>query len=116
MRLRPLANQRPDLFYNTLAPRGTKAMLCVGTPGGEYGGGLREGTLGETTLLLGAEKEGRRASLRPGDGIPQGWIGRPALVYDDEKERFRFSDGRFAFSRDHADWELLRKRGRMKGL
>jgi hypothetical protein len=44
-----------------------------------------------------------------------GW-GDPALVYDEEKELFRFRDGRLAFSRDHADWDLLRKRGRMKGL
>ena len=44
-----------------------------------------------------------------------GW-GDPALVYDEEKELFRFRDGRFAFSRDHADWELLRKRGQMKEL
>ncbi len=45
----------------------------------------------------------------------QGW-GDPAFVYDEEKDLFRFRDGRFAFSREHADWELLRKRGRMKGL
>jgi hypothetical protein len=44
-----------------------------------------------------------------------GW-GDPALVYDEEKDLFRFRDGRFAFSRDHADWALLRKRGRMKGI
>jgi hypothetical protein len=44
-----------------------------------------------------------------------GW-GDPALVYGEEKNLFRFADGRFAFSRDHADWELLSKRGRMKGL
>ena len=44
----------------------------------------------------------------------QGW-GDPALVYDQEKDLFRFRDGRFAFSREHADWELLRKRGRLKG-
>jgi len=45
----------------------------------------------------------------------QGW-GDPAFVYDEEKDLFRWTDGRFAFSRDHADWELLRKRGRLKGL
>jgi hypothetical protein len=28
---------------------------------------------------------------------------------------FRFRDGRFAFSREHANWELVRKRGRIKG-
>jgi hypothetical protein len=40
-----------------------------------------------------------------------GW-GEPALVYDEEKELFRFRDGSFVFSREHADWALLRKRGR----
>jgi hypothetical protein len=44
----------------------------------------------------------------------QGW-GDPAFVYDDEKDHFRFTDGRFVFSREHADWALLRKRGRLKG-
>jgi hypothetical protein len=39
-----------------------------------------------------------------------GW-GDPALVFDEEKILFRFRNGRFAFSRDHADWELFRKRG-----
>jgi len=42
-----------------------------------------------------------------------GW-GDPALVYDEEKDLFRFTDSRFAFSREHADWALLRKRGRTK--
>jgi hypothetical protein len=45
----------------------------------------------------------------------QGW-GDPAFVYDEENDLFRFTDGRFAFSREHAAWELLRKRGRLKGL
>ncbi len=43
-----------------------------------------------------------------------GW-GDPAYVYDEEHDLFRFRDGRFAFSRRHADWGLLRKRGRLKG-
>ena len=43
----------------------------------------------------------------------QGW-GDPAFVYDEEKDLFRFRDGRFAFSREHADWRVLRKRGRLK--
>jgi hypothetical protein len=43
-------------------------------------------------------------------------LGDPALVYDEEKDLFRFRDGRFAFSREHADWELLRKRGPIKEL
>jgi hypothetical protein len=42
-----------------------------------------------------------------------GW-GDSALVYDEEKDIFRFTDGKFAFSREHADWDLLRKRGRLK--
>ena len=46
----------------------------------------------------------------------QGWGADPALVYDEEHDLFRFTDGRFAFSREHADWGLLRKRDRMKGL
>jgi hypothetical protein len=38
----------------------------------------------------------------------------PALFYyDEENDLFRFRDGRFAFSREWADWVLLRKRGRM---
>jgi hypothetical protein len=44
-----------------------------------------------------------------------GW-GDPALVYDEEKDLLRFTDSRFAFFREQADWALLRKRGRMKGL
>jgi hypothetical protein len=44
-----------------------------------------------------------------------GW-GDPALVLDEEKDLFRFTGGRFAFSREHADWALLEKRGRLKGL
>jgi hypothetical protein len=31
-----------------------------------------------------------------------GWAD-PALVYDEEKALFRFTDGRFAFSPEHAD-------------
>jgi hypothetical protein len=68
------------------------------------------------TKTLRAEKERRRALLRTGDVIPQGRVGDPALVYDEEKDLFRWTDGRFAISREHADWELLRKRGRMRGL
>jgi hypothetical protein len=45
----------------------------------------------------------------------QGW-GDPAFVYEEEHDLFRFTDGRFAFSREHADWDLLKKRGRLKGL
>jgi hypothetical protein len=44
----------------------------------------------------------------------EGWDD-PALVYDEEKDLYRFRDGRFAFSRERADWALLRKRGRLHG-
>ena len=57
-------------------------------------------------LLYELEMEARR----------QGFLQDPALVYDEEHDLFRFRDGKFAFSREHADWELLRKRSRMKGL
>jgi hypothetical protein len=43
----------------------------------------------------------------------QGWGDFP-FVYDEEKDLFRSTDGRFAFSHEHADWTLLRKRGRMR--
>ena len=46
----------------------------------------------------------------------QGFLADPAYVYDEEHDLFRFRDGRFAFSREHADWALLRKRGRLKGF
>ena len=44
----------------------------------------------------------------------QGW-GDPTLVHDEERGLFRFHDAGFAFSREHADWALLRKRSRIKG-
>ena len=46
----------------------------------------------------------------------QGYLEDRALVYDEEYDLFRFRDGKFAFSREHANWTLLRKRGRMKGF
>ena len=33
------------------------------------------------------------------------------FVYDEEKDLFRFPDGRFAFSREWADIDLLQERG-----
>jgi hypothetical protein len=36
-------------------------------------------------------------------------LGDPALVYEEEKDLFRFAeDGVFAFSREHANWGRLR--------
>ena len=46
----------------------------------------------------------------------QGWGADPALVYDEERDLFRFRDGKFAFSREHGNWALLKKRGRMRGF
>ena len=38
--------------------------------------------------------------------------GDPSLVFDEEKELFRFRyDGVFAFSREHANWPELERRG-----
>jgi hypothetical protein len=48
--------------------------------------------------------------------VPRAGLGDPAFDYDEEKDLFRWTDGRFAFSRDHADRELLRKRGQNEGL
>jgi hypothetical protein len=64
-----------------------------------------------------SEQRKRDAALRYSlemESRKAGW-GDPALVYDQEKDLFRFRDGHFAFSRA-ADWELLRKRRRMKWL
>ena len=79
----------------------TTSALSVGTRGQQYEGGLGEGAASGYY----PEMESRKV----------GW-GDPALVYDEEKDLFRFRDGRFAFSCQHTDWERLRKRGRMKGL
>jgi len=65
-----------------------------------------------------SEQRKRDAALRYDlemESCKVGW-GDAALVYDEEKDLFRFRDGRPAFSRDHADWALLKKRGRMKEL
>jgi hypothetical protein len=38
-------------------------------------------------------------------------VGLSDFIYDEEKDLFRFPDGRFAFSRTHADLEFLEERG-----
>jgi hypothetical protein len=48
--------------------------------------------------------------------VPSSGLGDTAYVHDKERELFRFHDGKFAFSREHANWVLLRKRDRIKGL
>jgi hypothetical protein len=37
------------------------------------------------------------------------------LIYYEEKDLFRWTDDRSAFSREHVDWALLRKGGRLRG-
>jgi hypothetical protein len=38
--------------------------------------------------------------------------GQSVFIYDEELDVFRFpEDGRFAFSKEFADWERLRERG-----
>jgi hypothetical protein len=59
----------------------------------------------DAELLHGFETEPRKV----------GW-GDPAFAVGEEHDLYRFHDGRFAFSRDHADWVLLRKKGRVKGF
>jgi hypothetical protein len=39
----------------------------------------------------------------------EGW-GDPALLYDEEGDLYRYRDGRFAFSREWADWSVLWER------
>lgn len=38
-------------------------------------------------------------------------VGLSKLRYDEERGYFLFPDGRFAFSRESANWELLQERG-----
>ena len=37
--------------------------------------------------------------------------GISGFLYDEERDLFRFKDGRFAFSRTHANMRLLQERG-----
>ncbi len=37
--------------------------------------------------------------------------GLSELLYDEQRECFRFEDGQFAFSRRQIDWKLLKERG-----
>jgi hypothetical protein len=38
-------------------------------------------------------------------------VGLSKLRFDEEHERFLFANGRFAFSREMADWRILQERG-----
>ena len=74
---------------------------------------------GRASLLLGrSEAERRRVRCElfynmEVELLKVGW-GDSALVHDDERGVFRVRDGRFAFSREHADRALPRMRGRIK--
>jgi hypothetical protein len=46
----------------------------------------------------------------------RGFLEDPELVYDEQDDLFRFRDGRFALSREHAEWALFKQRGRLRGL
>jgi hypothetical protein len=63
------------------------------------------------TLRNGADEEEGQIPLRLRDGVPQARLGDPAFAYDEEKALFRWTNGCFAFSREHADWTLSRRRG-----
>jgi hypothetical protein len=56
----------------------------------------------EKSLRGRAAQEGGRAPLRAGDALPRSGLGDSAYVFDEERDLFRFHDGRFAFSREHA--------------
>ena len=43
--------------------------------------------------------------------LDEGLGGHPLLFYDEAKGFFRFSDGTFAFSREHANWLALKEAG-----
>jgi hypothetical protein len=45
----------------------------------------------------------------------QGFLKDPALVYDEEHDLFRFRDGKFAFSRKHANRVHSHQGGRILG-
>jgi hypothetical protein len=63
--------------------------------------------------LLGASPEERRNAAQElyNDGLQQWEWGRRWFIYDYDHNLFRFPDGRFAFSREEADWLLLAERG-----
>jgi hypothetical protein len=59
-------------------------------------------------------EDGLPAPLLTGDVVPRDRWGDPALLYDEEKDLFLFTDARFALSCEHIDW-ALEKKGRLRG-
>jgi hypothetical protein len=41
-------------------------------------------------------------------------MGSSEFAYDEKLDVFRFPDGRFVFSKEDADWELLRELGYLR--
>jgi hypothetical protein len=57
------------------------------------------------------ERERRRAESLYETEMLYREHGVSGFVYDEEKNLFRFKDGRYAFSRTHANTRLLEERG-----
>jgi hypothetical protein len=74
-----------------------------------------EGTLSAKRRSEQAKRDARLHYYLEMESRKARW-GDPTLVHDEQKDLLRFRDGRFAFSREHAGWTLLRKRSRAKGL
>jgi hypothetical protein len=94
--------------------RWSRTLRCHRSPGTDNPGVERDGDSIWPKRSV-AEKRRMRAKLLYDFEVEcrrQDW-GDPAFVYDEGKDLFRWTDGRFAFSREHADWELLRKRARL---
>ncbi len=76
------------------------------TPGGSSGGEAAIVAADEARFHFDFEVEWR------GDGLP----GHPELFWDEGRGFFRFPDGRFALSRDHANWPALKEKGFFREL
>jgi hypothetical protein len=63
--------------------------------------------------ILGGVSEERHEGARVLYELEMGlWeVGLSELRYDEEQDCFFFPDGRFTFSRESADWQLLQERG-----
>ena len=52
-----------------------------------------------------------RSSFHFWKGMLDDGMGHPLLFYDEKRGFFRFSDGRFALSRERANWPALKEAG-----
>jgi hypothetical protein len=71
----------------------------------------RDAMASEEWPILPAELRRRQARALYEIEMPFREEGLSCFVYDEEKDLFRFPDGRFAYSRTHADIKLLGERG-----